>query len=402
MTLLEAKKHLGGRAFSFYDKETGLLIDNCQHVLLGCCQDAIGFLTKIGSIEQVESHKKLNIIGSVDERFEIESSILPAPFHLLPSLVQTRYISTTDKLELAGVLGRMALKSPKKGNNARDYLKTLSCSQSLTERIIEPMLISALNEPADKASAKYARMVILKTLLGNKTDYCLGVPKVSLSELIELPVMQYANERGCEIRTHTRIDRVVMKDNRISYMISGNGEEIEADIYVCAVPPASLEEMGLPTWGGEHLIWRSIVSAHLFFDESNPQFDHTCVADEPFQWVFNKSKDIAYIQAVASAADDIVGISRNDTIDLAMRAVKRSAPELNNAKMKRAIIYRSKQATFSSDYTSDAFRPSNATHIQNLFLTGDWIATGWPATIESAVSSGQTAAKLVLSAYKRL
>ena len=395
MSLLEARKHLGGRAFSFRDQETGVIIDNSQHVILGCCSAAIDFLSKIGSIGLVEFSDTINLIGAAGEKLSIRSSFLPAPLHLLPSIAGTKYLSSHEKLDLSKVLARMLFHQSGKHENAGEYLTSLSCSSDLAKRMIDPIMVSALNECLDAASAKYARMVLVKALLETRSGYRLGIPSVPLSELIEYPARDYLSERGCEIRTSAKIDKLNIYDNRIESIALIGGEELRFDYYVCAVPPVQLRSIGYDTAAADNLNWRSIISAHLFFVRPSPAFKHVCMASEPFQWLFNKpnNSSYTYIQAVASAADDIADMSRDKIVSLAMQAVKKALPEMESAIPKHSVIINEKRATFSTGSDCDAFRPSSRTSLENLFLAGDWTDTQWPSTIESAVRSGYTAAR---------
>ena len=400
VTLFEAKSSLGGRTGSFRDSESGALIDNCQHVLPGCCNSAIRFLSRIGSLEQVRFFRTLNFVGPEGKALRIESSFLPAPLHLLPSLIRTRYLSRRDKLGLATMLAQIVLRRPGRKATAVEYLRRLSTSEGAIDKVIEPILVSALNEQMDAASAAYARMVLLRTLVGGKRGYRLGVPKTPLSDLVAVPASRYLRDRGCQIRTCARVQRIHTDGQRARSLVTDSGEQSEFDHYVCAVPPWSLAEMGVDAQGGEDLIWRSVVSAHVFFEGPAPAFDQVCVVGEPFQWVFNKTNDFrcdaTYIQAVASAAEGIVRLSNRELFELAMRSAVKAEPRLRDTKPSRAIICRNSRATFSTGAACEALRPPSKTPVRNLFLAGDWTDTRWPATIEGAVRSGEAAAGSVI------
>ena len=58
-------------------------------------------------------------------------------------------------------------------------------------------------------------------------------------------------------------------------------------------------------------------------------------------------------------------------------------------------IITEKRATFAC--TPDLQRPTNQTSLPNVWLAGDYTAGPYPATIESAVRSGLTAAQLLLA-----
>ena len=399
MTLIEARDRLGGRAHSFREGVFGQVIDNCQHVLLGCCEATIGFLAKIGSMRLVEFNGGINFVGEKGQSLEISSSRLPSPLHLLPSVARTRYFSAAEKLSLSRVMAHVAINSAGDSESAGEYLESLACPRRLSERLFEPILASALNETARTASAKYARMVLVKSLLGEKQGWRLGVPKPPLCDVLALPAWRYLAQRGCEVRTQTRAERLNIHGDGVK-SVSVDGHTLHAAAYVCAVTPDALEQLGFETPAARRLKWNPIVSAHLFFDRPKPEFDRACVVGGPFQWVFNKTSGLAYeptyVQAVASAAEGIVNEPKDYLVSLALDAVSKAAPELAGAQPVRTLMIRERHATFSTGGECDAHRPPAVTSIPNLFLAGDWTQTQWPSTLESAVRSGHAAALAVL------
>lgn len=396
MVLLEARPHLGGRAYSFRDSRTGILIDNCQHVILGCCKSAIEFLRRIGSLDSVRFCDKFCFVGNDSKTLEIRSSMLPGPFNLLPSLISASCFTLADKLRLCRILTGIAVRKPGKQTTAKDYLRSLSCTDSLMNKVFEPILVSALNEGLDQASAQYAAMVLSTALLGEKGAHRLGIAGLPLSELIGGAASRFLLDRGCDIRLSARVGSLHIQGKRVDSLLLSSGKEVRADFYVCAVPPWDLAKMGLETQASQSLRWRPIVGVHLFLEGDLPKFDCACVVGEPFQWVFNKSRDFglpfSYIQAVASAASSIVNLKRSDLIYLALRAMAKAVPEPVAPTLAGAVVVRERRATFSTSVDSDAVRLGTCTNLDNLFLAGDWIDTHWPATIESAVRSGIAAA----------
>ncbi len=396
MTLFESSDVLGGRARSFTDPASGLLIDNCQHVILGCCTEAIGFLRKIGSFDQVEFHPKVNVVdpspqSGCGERLSIQASWLPAPLHLLPAIAKTGYFPIQDKLALARVITGMLARKPVQWERAADYLDSLGCPQSLVDRLIEPVIVSALNESTREASARYMRMVLVESLVKGKRSYQLGVPTCPHRNLIEDAAMRWLQSWGCELRLSTRVAKLHTAGGLVRQMLLASGERLTFDAYVTAVPPSTLQRLGLSTKGGRRLGWRPIVSAHLFFHAPVPTSEPACVVGEPFGWVFSKKPDVGYVQVVASAAEALTDLDKGEILGLALRAARTAEPELTSIPLHRGVVYRAMNATFAT-LSCDDHRPPAATSAGNLFLAGDWTATGWPATIESAVRSGRAAA----------
>lgn len=269
----------------------------------------------------------------------------------------------------------------------------------LIDSLIGPVLVSALNEEPHEASASYARMVIMESLVKSRRGYRLGVPTVPLSELIEEPAEAYLRSRGCELRVSSGVARADVSDGRVRSVELQSGELAQFAGFAFAVPPWQLEAMGLDPHGGTKLEWRPIVSAHLFMDARPEGPGQVCVAGEPFGWVFDKSARLpdgrGCIQGVASAAGRIVSEPDSVLTELSLRAVCRAWPEMARARVEKAVFCRTRRATFSTG-GCDEFRPGSKTLLANAVLAGDWTDTGWPATIESAVRSGTTAAKRLL------
>lgn len=394
VTLFEAAKSLGGRVMSFRDPDSGLLIDNCCHVILGCCTEAIGFLERIGSLDKVEFHGTLNV-GDELNRLIIEACRFPAPVHLLPSIVRSSYLSSTDKLCIAQILAGMLYHKPGEGEAAIGYLKRLGCSERLFDRLFEPVIVSALNETINCASAKYARMVLLESFLKDRRSYRLGVPKVPQGELIGKAATRWLEAKGAAIRLLGRVKAVHVEDGLVRSIELDCGENLVFDAYVAAVPPNALNRMGIDAGGGDRLAWQPIVSAHLFFADQIPAFEPVCIIKEPFGWVFGRRPNVGYVEVVASAAGGLMKLSKNEVIAHALRAASKAVPALSRIPLKRGIVYRAGKATFGT-LKCDTNRPGAVTPMANLFVAGDWTNTGWPATIESAVRSGLAAARALI------
>lgn len=400
VVVLEAKKHLGGRAYSFQDRESGACIDNCQHVLLGCCDEATSFFERVGSAERLEFRDAIRMVSGDGRDLRIMSSPLPAPLHLAPSFIKSSYLPVGQKLGLARALALMVKRAPVNGMSAADYLMAVACPAKAVERVVEPILVSALNEELASASAHDARMVLLKSLVESRTGYRLGVFRGPLTEVLGAPATRYLAMRGCQMRTSAKVERLNISGGRVSSIGLQDGGKVRCGAYVIATPPWSVAEMGLGIPGIDAIAWRSIVGVHLFLDEIDSRFECACVAGEAFGWVFNKTADfgmnVPCVQAVASAADGIVDRPKDDLVEMAMRAAGKASGRLKNAGLKRAVVYRAKRATFSTSRASGINRPATFTDLDNVFLAGDWTDTGWPSTMESAVRSGRAAARAVL------
>jgi hypothetical protein len=344
----------------------------------------------------VRFYDRLNLTDG-QNRLTIEASGLPAPLHLLPCLARSAYLSGREKADLCRVLVGMLVSAPEKAEAASDYLRSLGCSDGLMGRLIGPIVISALNETPGEASAKYARMVLYESLVRNRRGYRLGVPMIPQSKLIGDAAAHWLAGRGCEVRLLTRV-RSLREDGGLARAIElASGERLSFEAYVLAVPPDALATLGLDPGGGQHLVWKGIMCAHLFFEEPPPPLEPACVVTEPFGWVFSRRPDVGHVELVASAPHRLANLDNDHLLALARRSAAAVEPACGEIPVRSGIVYRARRATFAT-LSCDAHRPPAVTPIGNVFLAGDWTDTGWPATIESAVRSGRAAARAALEA----
>lgn len=332
-----------------------------------------------------------------NNRLSLEASCLPAPLHLLPSIARSAFFSKHAKSDLYRLLPAMLMREAGKTETAIDYMRAIGCTDELMQQLIEPMIVSALNEKPHEASAKYARMAVMRPLIKNRSGYRLGVPEVAQSNLIGNAAYVHLESKCCDIRLLSRVVSVQVEDGAVRCIELASGEKLKFDAYVVAIAPDALAGMGVGALGGERLAWRPIVSAHLIFDGQIPPFEPTCVVGQPFGWVFSKRPDVGYVELVASAACELVGMGRDELLALARRAAATVEPTLKEMPLRKGIICRLRRATFAT-LACDAHRPDAKTLTSNLFFAGDWTNTGWPATIESAVRSGRAAARAIWEA----
>src|SRR6204780_4045205 len=83
VTLLESRRSLGGRAGSYEDPQSGEQLDNCQHVLLGCCTNLLDFYKRLGVQHLIKFEKAIHFRDDQGKRHDLYATPgLPAPAHL--------------------------------------------------------------------------------------------------------------------------------------------------------------------------------------------------------------------------------------------------------------------------------------------------------------------------------
>jgi squalene-associated FAD-dependent desaturase len=423
--LFEQRPFLGGRATS-YVLPDGEHVDNCQHVTLGCCTNLADFYNRIGSADKIKFFDRLFFLDPQGRRGEMQSGILPAPFHMTGSFAKFAPLALRDKfsiaramLDILRVKGKPADLAEPGGISMLEWLGRRGQTQGAIDRFWRVVLVSALNEELDRTDARFGVDVFWKAFLSNRTGYRMGVPAVPLANLYDGCKLEIEKRAG-EVTLRAPVRGLKIESGEISGVRFDEAKEETADAYVFAVPHTALAELlpesvkqSDPSLANLDKISVSpITGVHFWFDRQVMKEPFVTLLDATTQWIFNKTglygdsneagKTAAgeqYLQLVISASYDLLQKSRQEIVDLCLQEVRHALPAAREAQLLKATVIKEATATFSPEPGVDRWRPGQETSVRGLFLAGDWTATGWPATMEGAVRSGYLAAEAVLRVH---
>jgi len=413
--LLERRDHLGGRAYSFIDSTTGDVVDNGQHLFMGCYHRTLAFLEKIGCRDKLRFQDSLRVdfldreIGLI----KFECPPLPAPMHVMAGLFKMKGLTLADKLRAVNV-GREIRGRRKISTNAGQtnrtvahWLDSLGQSNRIKQRFWYPLALATLNESPETASAKMVITVLREAFGRDRASASIGIARVGLSDLYTEGACAYIRSRGGHVRTGAWVRRLVIERGRAVAAELGNGQKIEADYFISAVPQFSLldmlqDELRDREFAQVALLGSSpIVSINLWFDRRVIDREFVGLLGTRIQWLFNKDliistgKQSNQIALIISAARNFVDWAKPALVEMALADLRELVPESRSARLLHSVIVKERNATLAHTVDSDRLRPGARTSIQNFVLAGDWTDTGLPATIESAVVSGETAARII-------
>jgi squalene-associated FAD-dependent desaturase len=417
--VLDARPRLGGRATAFADRTTGEMVDNGQHVLFGCYRATLEFLRRIDALDRVRIQPQLEVpyLDPSGRRSLLRCPRLPAPLHLLAAVLAWDAMSWGDRLSalrLAGPLSRARRELRRSGTvsadppgTVSDWLRAHGQRERLRQWLWEPLAVAALNQSPDLASASPFVRVLAGLFGTDPGDAAIVLPTVPLDQMYAEPARRYIEARRGEVRVNA-VARVVLKQGRVEG-VDIRGDRIAADRVIAAVPwfglralfapgsPAALEPVLSAADAMESM---PIVTVNLWYDR--PVMDDTFVGlpGRMAQWVFDKrlafGGTASHLSLVSSAATELSATGRDELVATAAREIAGALPGARNAQLVRGTVVRERRATFSLAPGQPA-RPGTETAISGLALAGDWIDTGLPGTIESAVLSGEMAATAVSS-----
>ncbi|MGC9260195.1 MAG: hydroxysqualene dehydroxylase HpnE [Phycisphaerae bacterium] len=401
VTLLEARRTLGGRASSFEDPQSAQLLDNCQHVLLGCCTNLRDLYKRLNVADRIEYHRRVHFLDAAGKQFDLWGAAgLPAPLHLAPALLGFGALTFRERREvITAMLAMLRLgksgREKMEGQPFGQWLMDHRQSDRVIQRFYDPLLLSALNENTRNASSQYAIAVFQDAMLLNQHGYVTGWPTGSLGEL-------YAHRPCRDVRLGARVSRIVFAEGRAAGVALQTGETIAADAVILATNhhavrrliPENLQAIDSRFDHLDKLESVPILGVHLWFDKPVMRLSHAALLEGPLQWLFRKDAEGKILHGVISAARTWVAQPHDQCAGLFARQIQQLFPAAA-ARLLRYKIVIEKRATFSPVPGTDVWRPPQAPPpggIENLFLAGDYTRTHWPATMEGAVRSGYLAA----------
>ncbi len=409
VTLIEGRALLGGRAHSFVDTKTGLVLDNGQHILMGCYHDSLAFLKQLGVGDRLYSPPRMAVPFVSEKGRSLLAATAPAPLHLLSALLGFKELTAGDKFAAIKLAVRMRLGQDAHANETVEtWMKRWAQTPNLIRALWEPLCIAALNEPVSTASATLFATVIRRSFLAGAADANILLSRVGLSELFAPETRQLIEMCRSTIRTQMPVTSLRFDGATLREIKLADGSTLQPEAVVSALPWHVLrgllpEESKLAQACGQ-IQDAPIVSLHLWLERPILNEPFVGLLDSPVHWIFSRDhihgpnpegQEGHVITAVVSGARDLVEKTGPELEELTMREIARLMPEAAGVKVLHRMVYKARSATFAATPEAEPLRPDATTEWSNLWLAGDWTNTGLPATIEGAIASGLRAARTV-------
>jgi hydroxysqualene dehydroxylase len=385
--LYEAMQQAGGRCRSYFDAATNLTIDNGNHLLLSGNHHALAYARSIGTEAGLVGPKRAQfpfVDLKTDKRWQLDLGDGRLPLWLFDPTRRVPDTRVSDYLALAPLIWS----SP-----ARLVGDAIPCKGVLYERLVQPLLLAALNVDPPEGSAGLAGAIVRETLLAGGHACRPLIARDGLSAVLVEPAIKLLQERGAVIRFGRELRGFGSVGDRVNELTFGD-ETLSlapSDAVVLAVPPrpaaSLLPGLKAPTK------FRAIVNGHFRHDPPAGQPPILGVVGGLVEWLFAFP---GRLSITISGADRLVDTPREELAQALWSDVCKASGI--TAEMPAWQIVRERRATFEATPEQNLLRPGPRTALKNLFLAGDWTDTGLPATIEGSVRSGDRAADLVLSA----
>lgn len=380
----EATAQAGGRCRSYYDQSTGMVIDNGTHLLLSGNHAALSFTEAIGSRPGLRGPDEAQfpfIDIASGEQWTLRFGDSRFPWWVFDKDRRVPQTAVVDYLSLARLVWTSADKP---------IGKLMNCDGPIYDRLLEPLVLAALNITPREGSAKLAGAVIRESLaLGGQACRPL-LAREGLGSVFVEPAIVHLRERGVAIVFEDELIELLFGNGRVSRLKFAR-QTVDLgvnDAVILAVPPYVATNLvpGLIAPSS----FRGIVNAHFRIDPPAHLPPMLGVINGTCEWIFPLS---GRISATISDAGRLFDVPRTELAQTMWNDIAKVAGLPST--LPPWQIVRERRATFAATPEENARRPTAETSWENLFLAGDWTQTGLPATIEGAIRSGYRAADLV-------
>jgi hydroxysqualene dehydroxylase len=382
----EATQQAGGRCRSYFDAATNLTIDNGNHLLLSGNRHAVAYARSIGTEAGLVGPKTAQfpfVDVATGRRWQLDLGDSRLPLWVFD---KGRRVPDTGLLDYLALMPLIwAAQSKRVGD-------TIPCEGTLYQRLVQPLLLAALNVDPPEGSAGLAGAVVRETLLGGGQACRPLIARDGLSAVLVEPAIELLKGKGAGIQFGHELRGFGMSANTVGELKFGADNVAVApdEAVVMAVPPRPAASLlpGLKTPSK----FRAIVNAHFRFDPPANMPPIIGVVGGLVEWLFAFPQRLSI---TISNADRLVDMPREELAQAIWRDICKAGGVQGD--LPPWQIVRERRATFEATPEQNALRPGPVTAWKNLFLAGDWTDTGLPATIEGSVRSGNRAADLVLA-----
>jgi len=405
VVLVEERPYLGGRARSFVDRTTGDVIDNGQHLMMGCYTSFLAMAKELGAEHHFIKQPALRVrfVDADGSSDLLDAGVLPGKLGVALGILRLRKIPLRDRLASLRFAVRLQMR--------RVHTVGLTCKQLLTNerqtplmvhRFWEPIVLATLNARLEEADASLLTTVLSMAFFGGAEASKLYLPSHGLSVFTDaLP--GWLAERGGSVQLSTSADSLVWDGERVISVTLSSGQQLDVDRVVVAIPPKPLQRLLEASPGiayrPPNLAYSPIVSVYLWYDREWMADDFVAMLGTNIQWVFNRRsltqapEEVVHafpghVALTVSAGDHLVDMPGEEIVALCERELRAAFTAMQGVTLVHSQVIKERQATLLATPEANALRPCHL-KIGNITFAGDWTQTGLPATLEGAARSGE-------------
>lgn len=398
--LFEAGRVAGGRGRAVRQDSEFSFLDNGQHLMLGAYRRVWDLMDTVGADRQGKLSRR-PFYWHIHNGMRWHSRRLPAPLHLLAGLVSARGIAWADKAAL--LRQTWALKQgQRRGIGADLTLSGWLAQQNVSEKLIrqfwQPLCEGALNTPPQSASLKVLADVLVDSVWGGRHDADWCVPQCDLTALLAEPALAWLQKHGAEYMPQCRVPRLrLLPENGVE----ATGRRFDAAViavapyHAAALLPETAAAAPLKNWL-DTLTYHAITTVYLRYPPPVSLPVPVCgLSDGTAQWLLARP-DPQEVAAVISVSEQHGSLNAEQWVQRVHHDILRVCPHLPAPVAQRVLT--EKRATAAA--SSRTLPNLDGLQRGRIFMAGDYLHPRYPATLEAAVQSGETAARQLAAAFR--
>lgn len=391
VSIADSAARAGGRCRSYRDPALGLVIDNGNHLVLSGNRAVMAFRESVGADTPLAGPDVADypfFDAASGERWTISLNHGRMPWWLFDARRRVPRTGIGDYLPLLKLIA----------GGDRPLAEVVTTDGPVWHRLLRPLLLAALNTEPATACAELASNVLAGSVLqgGRATLPRIAVP--TLSAAFVDPAVAWLARQGIPLLTGRRLKGLEFAGGRVSALEWSDGRQV--------VAPDEAVVLAVPGWIAAELVpglivpdeHRAILNVHFAVAPPAEAPAMLGLLNTVSEWLFCH---MGRVSVTVSAADALMDTDREELARTVWREVVAALALPGDAAMPAWQVVKEKRATFAATCAQEARRPMPATDYENLFLAGDWVKTGLPATIEGALRAGDNAACLVLGQAMR-
>ncbi len=413
-TIIEAKRFIGGRFYSFYENSFGFEIENGQHLFSTAYNNFLAILKYLDTYKYLHFPHKLSIpfFDIFGRKSKLETLFVDNRIGLFLGLLKFPIIPLKSKLNILKLLSRLInfRLDNSLQENTIDFLQSNSQDPTAIKYFWEPIGISIFNNHLKNIPTNLFINTIQLAFLKTKSNFVFST--VVSSQLIN-PYVQIVNKsKNVQLMLNFGI-KSIFKENGKFILVANGNQRMEFDFVFLCIPPHHLKKIIPNEWLNldyffflNHLKFNPIVSIYATFKTKITDEFFAYLLDSPFHWIFNRNKMLNgekkqfLYSFTTSNAVELVDKTNEEIINILEIELKKHFKTYTKNNIINFKVIKDKFATINLDIEFNKRRPSQLSPINGLFLAGDWTATKLPATLESAALSGKLAAQFMLNKTK--
>lgn len=398
--VFEAAPKLGGRAYSIYDSKLNSSYDNGQHIMMGCYNETLRFISTINSshLLEVPDSLSINFVKKGGEIFQLRSSKEKYPFNLLTALLNYKAIGLKSRLKIIDFFLDLlcCYSCDLKDKTVFEWMKDEKQTEESINFFWGILVVGALNTTIDKASAAVFAEILKRIFFDGTKSSTIILSNAGLSDLYVNSSVEFIMNHGGVVKSSERILKIESQYNKIIGVISDKSDYGDFDYVISAIPSYAISKIfknsGLNVSTIPVLNYGTILNVHLWLKQNPFKERFYGFLDSKVHWLFNHGDRISI---TISAADQYNDKSEEEILSIIYSDLEIFFPIFNSNLVKNFRVIKEKRATFIPDIDSLELRKQISSQFENLILAGDWVSTELPSTIESAIMSGRLAAELI-------